>query len=130
MKVSRRGFSLGIDRIGDLVFLSMKVQGKLTHDDYSHMTPMIDSALKGVKDPKVKALVDLTEMEGWELRAAWDDFKMGLSYGGEFEKIAIIGHKKWQDFIAKVGSWFISGKIKRFESEEEAISWLSEDTEE
>ena len=130
MKVSRRGFSLGIDRIDDLIFLSMKVQGKLTHDDYSQMTPMIDSALKGIKDPKVKALVDLTEMEGWELRAAWDDFKMGLSYGGEFEKIAIIGHKKWQDFIAKVGSWFISGKIKRFESEEEAINWLSEDIEE
>uniref|UniRef100_Q31FZ2 STAS/SEC14 domain-containing protein n=1 Tax=Hydrogenovibrio crunogenus (strain DSM 25203 / XCL-2) TaxID=317025 RepID=Q31FZ2_HYDCU len=130
MQVSRRGFSLGIDRIGDLVFLSMKVQGKLTHDDYSQMTPMIDSALKGVKDPKVKALVDLTEMEGWELRAAWDDFKMGLSYGGEFEKIAIIGHKKWQDFIAKVGSWFISGNIKRFESEEEAINWLSEDLDE
>lgn len=127
MQTSRRGFSLGIDRIGDLVFLSVKVQGKLTHDDYSQMTPMIDSALKGVKGPKVKALVDLTDMEGWELRAAWDDFKMGLSYGEEFDKIAIVGRKKWQDVMAKVGSWFISGNIRRFESEEAAINWLSED---
>lgn len=130
MQVTRRGFLLGIDRLGDLVFLSIKVQGKLTHEDYVQMTPMIESALKGVKEPKVKALVDLTDMQGWELRAAWDDFKMGLSYGGEFEKIAIIGHKKWQDFIAKVGSWFVSGKVKRFDSEEEAINWLSEDLDE
>lgn len=128
MQVIRRGVSLGIDRLGDLVFLSMKVQGKLTHDDYKEMTPMIDSALKGIGEEKVKALVDLTQMQGWELRAAWDDFKMGLSHGREFEKIAIIGHEKWQDFIAKVGSWFMSGKVKRFDSEEDALNWLAEES--
>jgi hypothetical protein len=28
--------------------------GKLTHEDYNTITPLIDSALDGVKDPKVK----------------------------------------------------------------------------
>jgi len=30
----------------------------------------------------------MTELQGWELRAAWDDFKIGLKHGGDFEKVA------------------------------------------
>ena len=74
-------------------FLSLKAVGKLTHKDYEIITPMIDSALDSVKDPKVKAFIDGSELEGWEVRAAWDDFKLGLKHGGEFDKIAIFGNK-------------------------------------
>ena len=126
MKFKRHGFSIGIERTGNNFFLSLKAQGKLTHKDYETITPMIDSALAEVKDPKVKVLVDGTELEGWEARAAWDDFKIGLKHGNEFEKIAIYGNKKWQEVIAKVGGWFISGELVYFENEEDAITWLNE----
>ncbi len=126
MKTRRHGFSIGIDRCEDEFFLSLKATGKLTHNDYLTITPMIDSALGEVKDPKVKALIDGTELEGWEPRAAWDDFKLGLKHGNEFVKIAIYGNKKWQERIAKVGSWFISGEVRFFEDHEEAVEWLLE----
>ena len=86
---------------------------------------MLESALAEVKQPKIKALIDATELEGWEVRAAWDDLKLGLKHGNEFERIAIYGNKKWQEIGAKVGSWFISGEVKYFESKEEAVDWLS-----
>ncbi|WP_299943905.1 STAS/SEC14 domain-containing protein [uncultured Microbulbifer sp.] len=125
--VSRRhGLSIGIERAGDLFFLSLKAQGKLTHQDYETITPMIDSALKEVKDPRVKVFLDGTELEGWEPRAAWDDFKLGLKHGNEFQKIAIYGNKKWQEVAAKLSHWFISGEAKYFEDESEAMRWLSE----
>ena len=120
------GLSIGIENIDNEFFLKMKAVGKLTHEDYEVITPMIDSALEGVKHPKVKALIDGTEMEGWELRAAWDDFKIGLKHGSEFEKIAIYGNKNWQEIAAKVGSWFISGDVKYFENHEDALAWLRE----
>ena len=87
---------------------------------------MIDSAMEGVKDPKVKAFIDGSELEGWEVRAAWDDFKLDLKHGGEFDKIAIFGNKKWQEYTAKIGSWFISGEVKYLEDTNSAFSWLQE----
>ena len=126
MSYKRHGIIIGIKRIDDKIFLSLTAQGKLTHEDYEIITPMIDSALAEVKDPKVKVLFDGTKLEGWEARAAWDDFKIGLKHGNEFEKIAIFGNKKWQEFFAKVGSWFVAGKIEYFENEADAISWLNE----
>ena len=129
MEIIRHGISIGIERTGNDFFLSLKATGKLTHADYEKINPMIDSALEGVKEPKIKAFIDTSELEGWELRAAWDDFKLGLKHGSEFEKIAIFGNKKWQEISAKVGSWFISGEIKYFDSETQALNWLQQKNE-
>lgn len=74
--------------------------------------------------PKIKFIFDGTELEGGELRAAWDDCKSGLKHGSEFEKIAIYGNKRRQKISAKVGSWFLSGEVKYFENRDEALRWL------
>jgi len=121
---TRHGLSIGIERVNDNFFLSFKAIGKLTHDDYQTITPMIESALLGVRQPKIKAIFDASQLDGWELRAAWDDFKLGLKHGSEFEKIAIYGNKGWQEMSAKIGSWFISGEVKYFEEYDEALAWL------
>lgn len=124
MNIKTHGLSIGIERTNRDFFLSFKAIGKLTHKDYETITPMIESALEGVEQPKIKAIFDGTELEGWELRAAWDDFKIGLRHGKEFEKIAILGNKRWLELGAKIGSWFMSGEIRYFENRDEALEWL------
>ena len=124
MNSIRHGLSIGIERTDSDFFLSLKAVGKLTHEDYDVITPMIDSALSTVKEPNVNVLIDGTEWEGWELRAAWDDFKLGLKHNNEFHKIAIYGNQNWQKSMTKIGSWFLSGEIKYFEDSSEAINWL------
>ncbi|MDF1824220.1 MAG: STAS/SEC14 domain-containing protein [Verrucomicrobiales bacterium] len=125
MKTIKRGFSVGIDRVGNEIFLTLKAVGKLKHEDYEVITPMIDAAVSGVPHPTINVMIDGTEMEGWEPRAAWDDFRLGVKHGKEFGKIAIFGNKHWQEIAAKVGTWFISGEMKYFESEEEAYEWVA-----
>lgn len=126
MSSVRHGVSVGIARIGNEFFLSIKAFGKLKHEDYLTINPMIDSALEGVKNPYINALIDASEFQGWELRAAWDDLKLDLKHSHKFSKIAIFGNKKWQKYAAKIGTWFVSGEIKYFEDSELAIAWLQE----
>ena len=124
MKTMQHGISVGIERINDEFMMTMRINGKLKHSDYEVIVPMLESAIAGVENPKIKALVDMRAFDGWELRAAWDDLKLGLKHGREFSKIAMIGNKKWEEYAAKVGSWFIAGDIKYFEDEKDACSWL------
>ncbi len=126
MEIKRHGLSVGIERIEDEFFLSLKAIGTLTHEDYETINPMVDNALEGIKKPKIKAFIDGSELDGWTLHAAWDDFKFGLKHGSEFEKIAIFGNKKWQEGAAKIGSWFVSGEVKFFDNAADAFSWLRE----
>ena len=118
------GLSIGIERMNTHFFLTLKAVGKLTHEDYTVITPMIDSALSTVKEPNVNILIDATDLKGWELRAAWDDFKLRLKHGSEFDKIAIYGNKNWQEITTKLGSWFISGDVQYFDHLHDALSWL------
>lgn len=127
MKIQRHGLSVGIDRIDDQFFITFRIVGKLTHEDYAAITPLIDAALTSVDDPKANVLIDATEFEGWALRAAWDDFKLGLKHGSDFYKIAIVGDKRWQQWAAKIGNWFISGEAKHFDNFPDALSWLNDE---
>lgn len=126
MKAYRHGISIGLEKFdSDTFYLTLSVSGKLTHEDYQELTPMLEAALQTVKAPRVRAFIDASELEGWEPRAAWDDFRLGLKHGNAFEKIAIYGNRKWQALAARVGSWFISGEARYFEDRDEALEWLN-----
>lgn len=127
--ISLHGISMGMHRYDDKVFLTFKATGKLTHKDYESIIPFIDSSLKGVKLSKVDILVDLSEFDGWELRAAWDDFSIGLNHGFDFEKIAIYPNQaSWIEYSVKISSWFMGGEIKIFDTHKEALTWIQEKT--
>ncbi|WP_105170018.1 STAS/SEC14 domain-containing protein [Pseudoalteromonas sp. T1lg23B] len=120
----QHGFSIGIGRINDEFVIHMKAFGTLTHEDYKTITPMLEGAFKQVEHPHVKVLADMTHLEGWELQAAWDDFKLGLKYGSHFEKVALIGAQPWQDALAKIAGWFVGAKVEQFSEYAQAKAWL------
>ena len=120
----KHGLTIGITRVDTQYFLLLKAVGKLTHVDYEIIAPMLESAVKCLEQSKINLLIDASEFEGWELRAAWDDFKLGLKHGDEFHKIAIVGNKKWQKYVAKIGSWFVAGEMQQFEDLPSAIGWV------
>lgn len=124
--IIRHGFTIGMERFNNQFVLTFKVSRKLTHDDYKKITPLIDSSLEGVKDPKINVLADIEKLEGLELRAAWDDLKIRLKYGSSFNKIAILGKQSWIKYGSKVSEWFINGEIKQFDDINDAITWISE----
>lgn len=127
MATRHHGLSVGLERFENDYFIKLKAVGKLTHGDYEKIIPILESALEGIKEPKIRVLFDAIEFQGWEARAAWDDVKLGLRHGSKFDKIAIYGNKEWQDYAAKIGSWFISGEAKFFEEYEQAIAYLEEE---
>jgi len=123
---NRHGFDVKIDKVDNNIFLSMKAIGKLTHSDYETMTPILESLLKDIKEPKIKVLIDFSEFEGWELRAAWDDLKIGVEHNFKFEKIAILGnHKRWLEYGIKISNWFTHGEMREFNTYKDAINWLN-----
>ncbi|MGY5452784.1 STAS/SEC14 domain-containing protein [Agarivorans sp. MS3-6] len=126
MSIRRHGITVGIERVETRLLVSFRAYGKLTHQDYQAITPMLESALAEVDHPRIRGFFDASELEGWELRAAWDDLKLGLKHGKSFEKIAILGNQQWLEWASKIGQWFIAGEVKIFEQEQDALVWLEQ----
>ncbi len=126
MRQITHGISIGIERTDNTLYVAMKAIGKLTHKDYEAFTPLLEGALASIESPRIRLLFDATEFTGWELRAAWDDLRIGLRHGSEFSKVAIVGQANWQELMAAVGNWFVSGEVVYFTDTQLAINWLCE----
>ncbi|RRS09378.1 STAS/SEC14 domain-containing protein [Pseudoalteromonas sp. J010] len=124
MSDSFHGISIGTERRQSDIYLTLTLSGKLTHEDYITITPIIEEVIKTVKSPQVYALIDAIDFKGWELRAMWDDFQIVLSHSHEFKRVAIYGGKKWHRLAALIVNWVISGEVKYFRDKNQAILWI------
>ena len=122
--IKEHGIGIAIKRSKKRLFIELSMLGKLTDEDYKTFVPIINKALKEAKDLEVDLLVDMREFKGWELMAAWDDFKFGIKHRNAFNKIAIIGNKKWEETSTAMMSHLMKGKSKFFIEREKALSWL------
>ncbi|SFV56723.1 hypothetical protein MNB_SV-10-458 [hydrothermal vent metagenome] len=123
-EIKEHGISIAIKRNKKRLFIEIAMMGKLTHEDYKNFVPMIDKALKKTKNLEVDLLVDMRKFKGWEFLAAWDDFKFGIKHRNKFDKMAIVGNKKWEEDSIAMMSHLMKGKSKFFQKREEALGWL------
>jgi SpoIIAA-like len=106
--------------------LEVRVTGKLVHQDYERFVPEFDRLIQ--QHGKVRLLFEMVDFHGWEPQAAWDDLKLGVRHFKDIERIAMVGHKKWQEWMAGFCRPFTTAKIRYFESGaiEEARRWVGE----
>lgn len=106
--------------------LEIRVTGKLVHEDYERFVPEFDRLAK--KHGKIRLLFEMPDFHGWELRAAWDDLKLGVKHFADIERIAMVGEKKWQEWMAGFCRPFTKAKVRYFELHEIATArdWLGE----
>jgi len=123
-KIKEHGIGIAIKRSKKNLFIEVTMLGKLKHEDYQLFVPMIDKALKGAKGLEVDLLVDMRNFKGWELLAAWDDMKFGVKHRNAFDKVAIVGNKKWEETSVAMMSHLMKGKIKFFKERDKALAWL------
>ena len=123
-KIKEHGIAIAMKRSKKNVFIEIAMLGKLTHEDYQLFVPMIDKALKNAKGLEVDLLVDMRGFKGWELLAAWDDMKFGVKHRNTFDKMAIVGNKKWEEVSVNMMRHLMKGKSKFFKQRDKALTWL------
>ena len=106
--------------------LGFRLSGRLHDEDYKKFAPLIDAAV--AKEGKVRLLAQFHDFHGWDMHALWDDIKFSTKHCLDIERIALVGDKKWEEWMAKVCKPFTMAKIKYFPSSEieSAKSWLAE----
>ncbi len=106
--------------------LAFKLSGKLHDEDYKTFVPAIDAAL--TKHPKVRLLAQFHDFHGWDAHALWDDVKFSTTHCTKIGRIALVGEKKWEQWMSKVCKPFTMAKIEYFDAADigKAKAWLEE----
>ena len=106
--------------------LEVKISGKLTADDYEILEPGVEKLIGD--SGKIKILFIMHDFHGWDLGAVWEDIKFATRHCRDIEKIAMIGEKNWEKWMATICKPFTMSKIKYFDAGEvdAARAWLAE----
>ena len=106
--------------------IGFKVTGKLHDEDYKKFVPLVDEAI--AKHGKVRFLAEFHEFSGWDLQALWADIKFSTTHCTKIERIALVGDKTWEKWMAAVCKPFTLAKVRYFDIGElgAAKAWLAE----
>lgn len=105
--------------------LGFKLSGKLHDEDYQTFVPAVDAA---ASQGKVRLLAQFHDFQGWDLKALWDDIKFSTTHCTKIERIALVGEKKWEEWMSKVCKPFTMAKIQYFDAAQidDAWRWLQD----
>ena len=106
--------------------LGFTLSGKLHDEDYRHFVPAVDAAIAA--HGKVRLLAHFVDFHGWDMHALWDDIKFATVHCTKVERIALVGDRRWEEWMAKVCKPFTMAKVQYFDASQtdEAWAWLEE----
>ncbi len=102
------------------------LSGKLRDEDYKTFVPLVDAEI--ATEGKVNLLAQFHDFHGWDARALWDDIKFSTTHCTKIKRIALVGEKAWEKWMAQVCTPFTLAKVRDFEATdlEAAKAWLAE----
>lgn len=105
--------------------VGFKLSGKLHDEDYKTFVPAVDEA---AGTGKIRILAQFHDFHGWDAHALWDDIRFSTTHCTKIEKIALVGEKSWEKWMALVCKPFTMAKIRYFDAADlnSAWAWLQE----
>jgi hypothetical protein len=106
--------------------VGFKMSGKLHDEDYKKFVPLVDAEL--AREGKVNVLAQFDDFHGWDMHALWDDVKFATTHCTKIKRIALVGDKAWEKWMAQVCKPFTMARIRYFDTAqlEAAKAWLAE----
>ena len=109
----------------DSNLIIVRVSGKLTQQDYDQLIPSWQRLL--AERGSMRMLFIMENFHGWTPGAAWADFRFGTKHASKVERVAMVGEKKWQKWLTKIGSiFFLREHVQYFDRANlaEAERWV------
>jgi hypothetical protein len=106
---------------GGGALLGFKLSGKLHDEDYKTFVPAVEAAIQA--HGKVRLFAQFQDFHGWDLKALWDDIKFSTKHCADVERIALVGDKQWEKWMAAVCKPFTMAKVKYFDAKDAEAAW-------
>jgi hypothetical protein len=107
--------------------LGIRFSGKLSRLGYRDvLAPRIESVLERFERLRVLVVMD-ESFEGWTLAAAWANTTFDLKHRRDFDKIAMVGAPRWEEWCVKApAALLMTGELRTFGRDhlDDAWDWL------
>ena len=106
--------------------IGLECRGKLSLDDLKGIHITLHKRLAKAHEPGL--VIDLTDFEGYKgLSAIHEDLKMDIAHRSDFDRIAVVGDRKWIELGTSLVSALTSAEMRWFDTcdRDSAVQWAS-----
>lgn len=101
--------------------LGFKAEGTIKPADYDELVPLVEEAIR--QQGSVRLLCDLSDFKS-ESPSAWKaDLEFGHDFRKKIEKMAIVGDKRWQEWVADFAAPFYAKEARHFHTDDLVAAW-------
>lgn len=100
--------------------IGYKASGKMTAADYDKLEPEVEALVK--QEGNIRMLLDL-EFDEMTVKAMESDLKMGRKYHKNIEKLAIVGDKRWEEWMTSMANKLFAHEAKHFHTADMDAAW-------
>ncbi len=102
--------------------LAIKASGTLSKEDLDDLEPALNKFTTASDDPHL--IMILEDFGGWHDTASfWKDLQLDAEYMGYFDRIAIVGEKKWQQWGTQLMDPITKEELKFFPIDRAGDAW-------
>lgn len=104
-------------------FVALQLTGKLDETDYREIVPLLETRI--AEHGKIALYWEMKSFEGWTPGGLWADTKFDIHHANDFARIAIVGEKKWHEWMASLMKPFTGAEVRYFDLDErqQALDW-------
>jgi len=102
--------------------MRLAVAGHLSHDDYRAMIPAMEAAI--ARHGNISLLADMTALDSMSPRAVLDDLAFDLGHLRDFERLAVVGNREWQEWMTRLAAHMTSAEMRYFDAAEAEAAWV------
>lgn len=100
--------------------------GVLEKSDYDELLPLVEDKIR--QFGKIRLYFEMHDFKGWKADALFKDLQFDFRHARDFEKVAMVGEKKWQEWMTELMKPFTTAGVKffTFDDRERAKAWVEQ----
>ncbi len=114
-----------VNEHADSDILALQVSGTLTEEELDDLIPTLKEYVSSSSHPHL--LMIMEDFNGWaDAAAVWKDLQLDAEYLGYFDRIAVVGEKKWQEWGTRLVNPITKEELRFFplSDAEKAWNWI------
>ena len=106
--------------------IELTLTGTLTSDDYHAFVPSTEAFIQ--KHGKANMVFVMHDFTGWTPGASWEDLKFDMHHYADFERLAMVGEKKWEKLMTPLIKPFTKATVRYFDMDQidQARHWAKD----
>lgn len=101
--------------------------GTLEKSDYEKLLPLVEDKIH--QFGKIRLYFEMHNFKGWKPDALLKDLQFDFRHARDFEKVAMVGEKKWQEWMTELMKPFTPAGVRffTFDDREQAKAWVEQE---